>query len=139
MSGCFGPFRSVSGCIGPFHAPLDHFGSFQTDSGRRKIGYWKIIQVQNDKTPTIFTAMPNLNFFLWEEKKKVLYLIRPPARMSKILFSKVNFSKTLLLGDLKQVNGTPGSGAVSLRRPKFWSWKAFFAQKRPFGGFGLAR
>jgi hypothetical protein len=35
----------------------------------------------------------------------------------------------LLLGDLKQVNGTPGSGAVYLRRPKFRSWYAFFAQK----------
>jgi hypothetical protein len=58
--------------------------------------------------------------------------------MSKIPFSKANFSKILLVGDFKQVDGTPESGSVSLRKPKFGSWKAFFAQKRPFGGFGLA-
>jgi hypothetical protein len=34
MSGYFGPFRSVLGRIRPFHALSDHFGSYQTSSGR---------------------------------------------------------------------------------------------------------
>jgi hypothetical protein len=36
MSGRFGPLCSVLGRIEPFHALSDHFGSFQTGSGRFK-------------------------------------------------------------------------------------------------------
>jgi hypothetical protein len=50
-----------------------------------------------------------------------------PGQEVKNLNSKVDdFFKILILGDFKHVNGTPESGSVSLRRPKFWSWKAFF-------------
>jgi hypothetical protein len=59
----------------------------------------------------------------------VVCLIRPPARTSKIPFSKLDFCPKLMFGVSKHDNGRPESGSVVLRRLQFWSWKAFFAQK----------
>jgi hypothetical protein len=90
-----------------------------------KNGHFFFFARQVDGTPVqnSLTLIQNL------ELRLVLYLIRPPARRPKISFSIVNFFKILLLGDFKHVNGTPESGLVPLKRPKFWTWKAFFAQK----------
>jgi hypothetical protein len=89
-------------------------------------------QVDGTPVQNSLTLIQNL------ELRLVLYLIKPSARRSKISLSKVDFFKILILGDFKYVNGTPEAGLVSFRRPKFWSWKAFFAPKLPFGFF-LAR